>query len=48
MILYQFNLLDENDQWKTIRDRAVQVADLKKEHIFLLLYQVDSFYVEII
>lgn len=46
MTLYQFNRLDEMEQAEAVWD-AVFVADREDEEHKILLYQIDSFYVEV-
>ncbi len=46
MTLYQFNDLDEMEQAEAVWD-AVFVADREDEEHKILLYQIDSFYVEV-
>ena len=46
MTLYEFNGLDEMEQAEAVWD-GVFVADREDEEHRILLYQVDSFYVEV-
>jgi hypothetical protein len=45
MTLYQFNALDEMEQAEAVWD-GVFVADREDDQHRILLYQIDSFYVE--
>ena len=46
MTLYQFIALDEQEQAEAVWD-AVFIADRQDEEHRILLYQIDSFYVEV-
>ena len=45
--LYEFNSLNENEKNETIMEYAIYVAERIEEHCKVLLYQFDSFYVEL-
>lgn len=47
MTLYQFNLLPEHEQYTTLWDPRVFIADRILPDYKYLLYQLDSFYAEI-
>ena len=46
MTLYQFNMLDEQEQIEAIWYKSVKLAEREDEEHFYNLYQIDSFYVE--
>ena len=46
MTLYQFNLLDEMEQAEAVWE-GVHIAEREDEEHKILLYQIDSFYVEV-
>ena len=46
MTLYQFNMLDENEQAEAVWD-GVRIGERHDEEHSILLYQLDSFYVEV-
>ncbi len=46
MTLYQFNLLDEQEQIEAIWYKSVKLAEREDEEHFYNLYQIDSFYIE--
>ena len=46
MTLYQFNALDESEQAEAVWS-SVQIGDRRDDVYSFLLYQIDSFYVEV-
>jgi hypothetical protein len=47
MTLYQFNSLDEMEQAETLWDKGVHIAEREDDIHKFILYQIDSFYVEV-
>ena len=47
MTFYQFNALDEMDQAEAIWEKSVFLKDRTEGEYKYILYQVDSFYVEL-
>jgi hypothetical protein len=47
MTLYQFNSLDENEKHQLVWNEGVLLASREDNELKYLLYQVDSFYVEL-
>ncbi len=47
MILYHFNSLDEKMQAEAIWEHGVHIADRIEGAFKLILYQIESFYVEV-
>ena len=47
MTLYQFNQLYKKEQVETLWDKGVFIADRRDNECMYLLYQIDSFYVEV-
>jgi len=47
MTLYQFNFLDELEQSEVLWDKGVMIGDLEDKVYKYILYQIDSFYVEL-
>jgi hypothetical protein len=48
MTLFEFQLLPTSDQISILYKHGVYVGKRKQGHLTILLYQVDSFYVEVI
>ena len=48
MTLFDFQLLSEGDQITVLYNEGVYIGKRKKKEMTALLYQVDSFYVEIV
>ena len=46
MTRYHFNILDEAEKARIIRDKGVQVGEREDTFHTVRLYQVDGFYVE--
>ena len=46
MTQYHFNLLDENQQAQTVREKGVLIGERENKNYRILLYQIDAFYVE--
>ncbi len=47
MTLYQFNVLTENEKTAIVWNEGHFVGDRKENNFSILLYQVQSFYVEV-
>ena len=47
MTLYQFNVLTENEKTAIVWNEGDFVGDRKENNLSILLYQVQSFYVEV-
>ena len=47
MTLYQFNVLTENEKTAIVWNEGDVVGDRKENNFSILLYQVQSFYVEV-
>jgi hypothetical protein len=47
MSLYEYNDLDELEQFEYLCDNGLFVADRVEGEYFIKLYQVDGFYIEI-
>ena len=47
MTLYQFNAADEAEQIEALWDKGVHIGDRQDEEHIIVLYQIDSFYVEV-
>jgi hypothetical protein len=47
MTLYPFNLLDEMEQHEALWEHGVMVGDKVEDVHRVVLYQLDSFYVEL-
>jgi len=47
MTLYQFKALDEFEQYEVLWSKGVFIAYRKEEGYMLALYQIESFYVEV-
>jgi len=47
MTLYEFKLLNEEDQFKTIWDIGVHLDSIKTPSENIVLYAVDNFFVEV-
>lgn len=47
MTLYQFNSLNEMQQADELWEKGVHIAERPEGDFELLLYQIDSFYVEV-
>ena len=47
MTLYEFNLLDEHHQANMIWNAGVHIDERTDSDLTILLYQIDSFYVEV-
>jgi hypothetical protein len=47
MTLKEFRSLDKNDQYIVLWDKAVLIADRENEEHKYILYQLDSFYIEL-
>ena len=47
MTLQEFRSIDKDDQYITVWERAVLVADRENEEFKYILYQLDSFYIEL-
>lgn len=47
MTLYQFNTLDGMEQAEVLWDIGVHIGERRDEEHKILLYQIDSFYVEV-
>ena len=47
MTIYEFRLFDDSEQLDLLRTEGLYVGKRKEEDLIALLYQLDSFYVEI-
>jgi hypothetical protein len=47
MTLYQFNALNEKEQFDTLWDKGVHISERENDDHRLVLYQIDNFYVEV-
>jgi len=47
MTIHQFRLLDIEDQYITLWEKAVEVAKRENERFAFVLYQLGSFYIEL-
>jgi hypothetical protein len=48
MTLYEFKLLNQNEQADVLWEKGVMIADRQDESNTYLLYQLEGFYVEVI
>ena len=47
MTIYEFRLFDDWEQLDLLRKEGLYIGKRKEKHLIALLYQLDSFYVEI-
>jgi len=47
MTLYEFNLLNEEDQSQTVWDNGTYIDSVTSEGFKMVLYAIDKFYVEV-
>jgi len=47
MTLYQFNLMEKDDQANTLWELGVHIAEREEEVYKFILYQIEGFYVEV-
>jgi len=47
MTLYEFNMLNDNDQYQTVWDNGAFIDSVTSEGFKMVLYAIDKFFVEV-